>query len=191
MMATTKRHWDPAVLIFVIACLLIGWLIKGGVESRTIGFHDPDSGISLSYPAHWVTMAEEGALLAVFDPQTPSTFNTKLTLYSEKWSKELELGNFIVQFSAERGSSLPLYRTISMNPIEVNNLKAMKVEYAYAIDPIGVRAGVTSIPKIVRALDVIVPKDEVIFIFTYAAEEKEYEKSFPAFNTITKSIRIQ
>jgi hypothetical protein len=191
MMTTTNRHWDPAVFLFVIACLLIGWLIKVGIESRTISFHDPESGISLSYPAYWVTMPEENAVLAVFDPQTPSTFNTKLTLQSKDWSKELDIGNFIVQFSAERGRSLPLYRTISMNPITVNDLKAMKVEYAYAIDPIGVRAGVKSIPKIVRALDVIVPKGEEVFVFTCAAEEKEYEKSFPTFTSIIESIRIK
>ena len=68
---------------------------------------------------------------------------------------------------------------------------AMKVEYAYAIDPIGVQAGVVSVPKIVRALDVIVPKAQKAFIITFAAEEREYDRYLPAFHTILKSVRLQ
>jgi len=191
MMAKSNRHWDPMVLIFVIVCLLIGWFIKAGVEGRTISFSDSKSGISLNYPAGWVTMPEEGAILAVINPQTPSTFSTRFTINTRHWNKALELGNFIVQFSAERGSSLSLYRIISMNPFELSNLKAMRVEYAYAIDPIGVRAGVTSFPKIVRAFDVIISKDDQMYIFTFAAEEKEYGKNLAKFNAIVESIRLQ
>jgi len=189
-MGTVDKNWDPAVLVFLVACLFIGWLVKAGVESRTISFDDSEIGISLRYPANWVTTQEEDALLAVLDPQTPSTFNTKLTLHSEKWNEELELGSFIMELAAARGASLPLYRTISMNPIQVDDRKGMKVEYAYAIDPIGAHAGVVSIPKIVRALDVIVPKADKAYIITFAAEEKEYDRYSPAFHAILESVRM-
>jgi len=191
MMGTVDKNWDPAVLVFLVACLFIGWLVKAGVESRTIDFDDPGVGISLRYPAHWVTTQEEDALLAVLDPQTPSTFNSKLTLNSAKWNEDIELGSFVMELAAARGASLPLYRITSMDPIQVDNRKAMEVEYAYAIDPIGVQAGVVSVPKIVRALDVIVPKAQKAFIITFAAEEKEYDRYLPAFHTILKSVRLQ
>lgn len=190
-MGTVDKHWDPIVLVSVIACLLIGWLVKAGVESRTIEFDDPEAGISLHYPASWLTSEEEDALLEVLDPLTPSIFNTKLVIASKEWNEDIEIGNFIVELTAKRGSSLPLYRTISLNPFQVNDLKAMKLEYAYAFDPIGVQAGVISVPIIVRAFDVILPYNGRVYIITLAAEEREYHRNLPSFHRILRSIQIQ
>ena len=190
-MGTVDKPWDPLVLAFVIVCLFLGWLVKIGVESRTTGFDNPAIGISLKYPAAWVTTQEKNAYLAVFDPQTPAIFNTKFTLRLADWNEQIEIGNFIMELTAERAASLTLYRTISMRPIEMNNRKGMKIEYAYAIDPIGVHAGVISIPKIVRALDVIIPEGNKVHILTFAAEEDEYDKNLPNFHRILKSVSIQ
>lgn len=190
-MAAYNKPWDYVVFIFIIVFLVIGWSIKMSVETRTNSFIDAESSISLNYPASWVIMPEEGALLAVIDPQTPSTFSTRFTMHTSTWNKEIGLTNFIVQFSADRGRSLTLYRIISINPFDIGDLKAMKVEYAYAINPIGVRAGVTSVPIVVRAFDVIVAKGDQMYIFTCAADENEYSNNASTFNTIVKSIRIQ
>jgi hypothetical protein len=190
-MGTVDKPWDPFVLAFVVVCLILGLLLKVGVENRTTGFVDPSLGISLHYPASWVTTQEENAHLAVFNPHTPSIFNTKFTLRSVDWYENLEIGNFIMELAAERGTAFTLYRTISMKPIQLNNRKGMQIEYAYATDPIGVHAGVVSIPKIVRALDVIVPDENMIHILTFAAEENQYERNLPHFYRILKSVSIQ
>ena len=190
-MGTVDKPWDPFVIAFVVVCLFLGWLVKVGVENRTTGFDDPVLGIALNYPASWVTTQEENAHLVVFDPQTPSAYNTKFTLKSKNWNEGLEIGNFIMELTAERGISLPLYRTISMKPMQMKNQRGMQIEYAYATDPIGMQAGVVSVPKIVRALDVIIPGGNKIHILTFAAEEDEYERNLHYFYRILKSVSIE
>ena len=96
-----------------------------------------------------------------------------------------------MELTAKRGTSLALYRTISMKPMQMKNRKGMQIEYAYATDPIGMHAGVVSIPKIVRALDVIIPDGNKIHILTFAAEEDEYERNLHYFYRILKSVSIQ
>ena len=190
-MGTVDKPWDRFVIAFVVVCLFLGWLVKVGVENRTTGFDDPALGISLNYPASWVTTQEEYAHLAVFNPQTPSVYHTKFTLRSVDWNEELEIGNFIMELTAERGTALALYRTISMKPMQVKDRKGMQIAYAYATDPIGMHAGVVSVPKIVRALDVIIPDGNKIHILTFSAEENEYEANLPHFYRILKSVSIQ
>lgn len=190
-MAKKIRPWDPAVLVFVIVCLFIGWFIKATVEGRETTFSDDESGVILKYPRGWVTLPQKGAVLSVSNPQCASTFKTKFTFSLHSWSKEVNVSNFITNLSVKRSSSVSLYRIISRNPFELSDSEATKLEYAYAIDPIRLSAGAVSIPIVVRAFDIIVPKDNQMYVFTFAADEKEYEKNLAKFLSIADSIRMQ
>ncbi len=44
---------DLGVAIVVIIALLLGWLLRSYTLNRTIVFQDPDTGLSLKYPAAW------------------------------------------------------------------------------------------------------------------------------------------
>ena len=190
-MAKQKRPWDPAVLVFVIVCLFIGWFIKTSVEGRETTFSDDESGVVLKYPRGWVTLPQKDAALSVSNPQCASTFNTKFTVSIHSWNQEVGVNNFITDLSVKRSSSVSLYRIISRNPIELSDSEATKLEYAYAIDPIRLSAGAVSIPIVVHAFDIIVPKNDQMYVFTFAADEKEYEKNLSKFLSIADSIRIQ
>ena len=190
-MAKQNRPWDSAVLVFVIVCLFIGWFIKASVEGRETTFSDDESGIVLKYPRGWVTLPQKDAALSVSNPQCASTFNTKFTVSIHKWNKEVGVNNFITNLSVKRSSSVSLYRILNRNPYELTDSEATKLEYAYAIDPIRLSAGAVSIPIVVRAFDIIVSKDNQMYVFTFAADEKEYKKNLAKFLSIADSIRMQ
>jgi hypothetical protein len=190
-MAKKIRPWDPAVIVFVVVCLFIGWFIKATVEGRETTFSDEEYGVTLKYPRGWFNLAQEGTVLSVSNPQCASTFKTKFTFGVQSWGQEVGVSNFITDLSVKRGDSLSLFRIITRNPVELGGSKATKLEYAYAIDPVRLRAGAVSIPIVVRAFDIIVPKGNKMYVFTFAADEKEYEKNLSKFLSIADSIRIQ
>lgn len=190
-MAKKIRPWDPAVLFFVIVCLFFGWFIKATVEGRETAFSDDESGVTLKYPKGWRNLPQNGTILSVSNPQCASTFKTKFTFSVHSWGEEVGVNNFITDLSVKRSNSVALYRIITRTPVELSSSEATKLEYAYAIDPVRMRAGAVSIPIVVRAFDIIVPKDNQMYVFTFAADEKEYKKNLAKFLSIADSIRIQ
>ena len=190
-MAKKIRPWDPAVLIFVIVCLFIGWFIKATVEGRETTYSDDESGVVLKYPKVWVTLPQQGATLSVSNPQCASTFKTKFTFSMHSWSQEVGVNNFITDLSVKRSNSVSLYRILNRNPVELSGSEATKLEYAYAIDPVRLSAGAVSIPIVVRSFDIIVPKGNQMYVFTFAADEKEFGKNLAKFLSIADRIRIQ
>lgn len=185
-MASKHKSWDPFVIIFVLACLLVGWLVKEGIESRTVDFTDTNADISLKYPAGWLPRPDANSIFSVFDPQSQSFYNTgiKLTVTMGYADSEERMVDFIEHLRSQRESCYSLYHTISVSPFEIDTLKTTRLDYVY----------VTFLPEmitpdIVRAFDIIIPKDNLVYILTFSADESEYERNLSEFDAIASSIR--
>ena len=190
-MAKPIRSWDPAVFGLLVVCLLFGWVVKISVEGREVDFVDEETGIGLNYPKAWITMPPKDALLSVSDPQSLSTFKAKMTVRTYEWSADVGVNSFITDLTVERKESVSLYRILSMNPFQLRNVEATKLEYAYAVDPLKLSVAAISIPIVVRAFDVIVSKNNKMYVFTFEAEEKEYKDNIKRFHAIAQSIHLQ
>lgn len=183
-MATKHKSWDLLVIIFILVCLAIGWLMKTGIESRTIGFTDTNANISLEYPANWLPRPDANSILMVFDPQSQSFFNTRIRFSVIRWYAEEGTTDFIEHLRSQRESNYQLYHTISVSPYEIDTLTATKLEYVYVTLTPGM-----IVPDVVRAFDIIIPKGDFVYILTLSADENEYESNLSEFNAIASSIR--
>ena len=185
-MSFKHKSWDPFVIIFVLACLFIGWLVKEGIESRTVDFVDTNANISLEYPAGWLPMPDANSIFSVFDPQSQSFYNTgiKFTVIMGYADSEERMVDFIEHLRTQRESSYSLYHTISVSPYEIHTLKTTRLDYIYVTF-----LPEMIVPDVVRAFDIIIPKDNLVYILTFSADESEYERNLSEFNAIASSIR--
>lgn len=183
-MAFKHKSWDPFVILFVLVCLIFGWLMKEGIESRTVDFTDTNADISLEYPARWLPKLDANSIFSVFDPQSQSFYNTSMTLTVTMWYAEEGTADFIEHLQSQRESYYSLYHTISVSPCEIDTLETTRLDYVYVTF-----LPEMIVPDVVRAFDIIIPKGEQIYILTFSADENEYERNLPEFNAIANSIR--
>ena len=183
-MAFKHKSWDPFVILFVLACLLVGWFVKEGIEARTVDFTDTNAEISLKYPAGWLPRPDANSIFSVFDPQSQSFYNTSMTLTVTMWYAEEGTADFIEHLRSQRESNYSLYHTISVSPFEIDTIETTKLEYVYATLHPGM-----IVPNVVRAFDIIIPQDNLVYILTFSADVNEYEKNLSEFNAIASSIR--
>ncbi|MBN2587188.1 MAG: hypothetical protein JXR55_07835 [Candidatus Fermentibacteraceae bacterium] len=183
-MASKHKPLDLFVIAFILVCLLIGWILKEGIEARTVGFTDTNANISLEYPARWLPKPDPGSLLLVFDPQSRSFFNDRISLQVARWFAQEGMDEFIEHLQTQRGSDYQLYHTISVGPLEIDSLETTRMDYVYAILSPGM-----DIPNVVRAIDIIFPKGDQVYILTLSADESEFDGNLPEFDAVVSSIR--
>lgn len=183
-MVSKHKSWDLFVIIFILVCLSLGWLMKKGIESRTVGFTDTNANISLEYPASWLLKPDANSMLLVFDPQSQSFFNDRIALKVNRWLAVEGMEEFIEHIQSQRESSYPLYHTISISPFEIDSLETTKLDYVYATLLPGME-----VPNVVRAIDIIFPKGDLVYILTLSADENEFKGNLSEFDTIVSSIR--
>jgi hypothetical protein len=182
-MAKKNRPWDPAVLIFVVVCLLIGWFVKRSIEDRTVTYKDNELGISITYPATWVILPSNDVSFFLKNTQSESVFHPRVTVLSFEWYGGYAMGDFIEGYESWLNNQYLGYMIITKNSQELRNLKATQIVYAYLFVPFG-----SNLPTIVRAFDLITIKDNQAYIFTFAADVREYDDQVPIFNKIANSI---
>lgn len=183
-MAFKHKSWDPFVILFVLICLIFGWLMKEGIEARTVDFTETNADISLKYPASWLPRPDANARLSVFDPQSQSYFNTRITLTVTIWYEEEVTEDFIEHLRSQRESSYSLYHTISISSCKIDALETTKLDYVYATLLPGME-----VPNVVRAIDIIFSKGDLVYILTLSADENEFEGNLSEFDAIISSIR--
>lgn len=174
------RSEEPewTVWLTVIICLLIGWVIQSTVVNRIETVAIGSS--SLSYPANWIKVKEDGALFAATDlnsgvygaravvQEIPRAellpAQAPATLQGE--TLQAAAGNWALIHSQE----LEGYRILRIEQTTLDGREAVEVEYAYLTDPPeGAAAGV--MPGLMHAIDTLVESGEQFAILTVAVEQ--------------------
>ncbi len=120
----------------------------------------------------------------MFDPQSGTYFNDRITLKVTRWLAVVGMEDYIEQLQSQREDSYPLYNTISIGPCEIDSLETTRLDYVYAILLPGME-----VPNVVRAIDIIFPKGDQVYILTLSADENEFEGHLSEFEAIISSIR--
>ncbi len=182
-MASKLKSWDLLVIVFILVCLIAGWLMKEGIVARTVTFTDTNANISLEYPASWLPKPDANSILYVFDPQSPSFFNDRIALTVTRLFASEGMEDFIENLQSQRESSYPLYHVISSSPCEIDSLETTRLDYVYATLLPGME-----VPNIVRAIDVAFLKGDLVYVLTLSADENEFDENLPEFDSIIGSI---
>lgn len=188
----TSFRYDGPVLAVVLLVLACGWILKTAVEGRTLSYSDIEGGLSLQHPSSWSPRAQKDTLLTLQDLRsqgaikpTFSVSRRELPPSAPKPPQEL-----VSPFIVERGSALLGYRVLEVSELRVDGLPAVSITYAYVAEPSGSALQAT-LPVVVQAVDVLVPDEGSLLVFTLAAPAQAFEDYRRQLPAILRSVRLR
>ena len=182
---------DLGVAAVVIVALLLGWLLRSSTLSRTVAFQDPDSGLSLHYPAAWgVSDSLQDVALKVEDPLADSAYKTNLTVETRDLDPQNPptLQEFVDRRVTQKGN-LTGYHFIGEQDTTVDGEKARQITYAYTVQPIDQPRRV-SLPVVVVAREYIVEGKDRVYYIAVAAPEVDIDTASARLNEIIQTVNL-
>lgn len=183
---------DIGVAIVVVVALALGLLLRLQVDGRTKDYTSTNPNLSLAYPAGWrSTSSNDGALLRVENPQAASAYKTNVTVDSRELdpSSPPTLQELVDRRIAQHGS-LTSYHLLSNTPTTVGGNKAIRLEYAYTVQPIDTPRS-ASLPVVVHSREYIFTTKDRSYYFTLAAPEDGFARAAEQFDRMVESARTQ
>ncbi len=146
---------------------------------------------SWSTRQRWVPRNAEDTLFSAYDPGSPSTFDAQLTVNG----RTLGVDESLEQARAGRGlnlaTSLPGFRELSAEEMMVyRNQPALVSTYAYIVDPTR-DSGVTDLPVVVEAQEIMFIDDGQFIVVTVAADASQWAEQQRDFQLIFDSMRLR
>jgi hypothetical protein len=190
-----KRQEPEWVVVAVVAiALLVGWLLKSWVESRTSTFSNSD--LTLSYPAIWLRElgeAEEGVLFATQDVRSGSLYATHLSVWVADALPQVRQENVDVTLSAvtgwtfQRSQQLEGYRVLGTEAVQVDSIRGTRIDYAYVSEPIASPYR-KALPVVVEAVDYLLPYRGKLYVITLAADASRFEPEVNRFEALLRRV---
>jgi hypothetical protein len=185
------RRNDLLVAALVIFALLLAFGIRNQVLNASKTVRLGENLPRIAYPEAWRVQSSEGTLLHVFDPGSPSTFDTQMTVTG----RSLRVDESLEDARADRGiklaTSLPSFRELEAERVIVlNDQPALVSTYAYIADPT-LDAGAAGLPVVVQAQDIMFLGGGQFLMVTLEADANHWEDEERAFAIITNSLRLQ
>jgi hypothetical protein len=170
-----QEESELAVFLTVAVAILIGLVVQWSVVGRTETIMA--GGSTLSYPASWQRVAEDGALMAAADRSRGGIFGARVSVREvpkrELLPGEGSLVEAATNWSLTLNDRLVGYRILSIAEGSVNGREVAKVEYAYlASSPGGSADG--AMPGLMHAIDTLVLVGDTYQILTFAAEQHDF-----------------
>lgn len=181
MASWTKRipAEEPEWIVWVtlVLGLIIGWVIMNSVVGRTTTA--TVGPMTISYPARWAEVGEDGAAFAATDVRSGDPFGPRVILYqiaqTDLMPRVGTLADAATTWSIKRGNGLAGYRVLSIEPVQVNGHEAINVETAYLMEPPRSQIAGT-IPALMREVDTIVASGDQYMVLAFAAENSQFER---------------
>ncbi|HET8679239.1 MAG TPA: PrsW family glutamic-type intramembrane protease, partial [bacterium] len=103
---------DLPVWIAVAAALVVGWLLIGTVQARTVGFADPQGTLRLKYPSGWFAVPGSTNLLEVQNPLSGAAVPTVLIVTREARPADRTIDQVVRDGLLSRAQRLAMYRVL-------------------------------------------------------------------------------
>jgi hypothetical protein len=182
---------DVGVALVVLVALALGWLLFLRVDGRTKLYQSADTPLRVAYPATWVdSQSLQDVLLKVEDPRADSAFKTTLTVESRELDPQSPPTlQTLLDRRVDQRSQLASYHFLANNEATVGGAKAMRLEYAYVVQPID-EPRRASLPVVVRAREYIVVAKDRTYYITLAAPENEFERASAQFDRVLQTVQV-
>ncbi len=191
LMAEEEPEW--LVWALVILMLAVGGLVGTVVERRTVTVKAGE--IALSYPAGWVNMGtgEPFEVLRVGEPFETAIFPAQISVrqmpVAEVSTTAQTLGDLALKWSARQTQDLTGYKVLSIEPAQIQDQEAVKVEYVYVAEP--PMAGPEGIPVVVRGADYLIRQEETLTVVTFSAGADAYERQTAIWARILAALKLK
>lgn len=191
-----REEPEWVVVAVVVVALLIGWMLKSLVESRTVTFSS--SALSLNYPATWfreVNPHDGDVILGVTDLGFGSPYGSRVTVRTIEALPRLArmddeasaAAAAVTAWTFQRSQDLDGFRLLSTESTELDGRRGVRVDYAYVSDPIASPYR-KALPVVVEAVDYLFPVGDQTIVITTAADGAQFEQESQRFATILSSV---
>ncbi len=181
------RYADWLVLGLVLIGLALGWFLRASVLSRTTEFRDPNTGISVRYPAGWRRSSDTTLLLRVRDPMG-GAFPTTLELRVRSLAPEADLRLALEGLALERSRTAIAYKPLRTDLVEVQGQVATRRTFTFVYT--GDNPYVEQLPVVVVGADVALRLDgERVVIATLLAEADRFDGEQGRLRAFLESLR--
>jgi len=191
-----REEPEWVVVAVVVVALLIGWMLKSLVESRTVTFSS--SALSLNYPATWfreVNPDDGDVILGVTDLGFGSPYGSRVTVRTIEALPRLArmddeasaAAAAVTAWTFQRSQDLDGFRLLSTESTELDGRRGVRVDYAYVSDPIASPYR-KALPVVVEAVDYLFPVGDQTIVITTAADGAQFEQESQRFATILSSV---
>jgi hypothetical protein len=179
------RYAEITVVALTAIALLVGWMFKSSVESRSVPF--TSGAVSAVLPAGWLqSEGKDGDLVRVTD-RTSSGFATTYKIRYAEVSKDVTYDQFASADTRSLGQNLIAFRVLSQQQATVNGQDAFELKYVFVeSDPNAARQ---ELPVVVQGLEYIFIKDGKAVAITYWASQAEYDAGLNLFQGFLTSIK--
>jgi hypothetical protein len=186
-----RQRWASYLTIAVAIVGLAGsFILRGNILNATFRFENKQAGIAARYPAQW--LLEEGTGEFVLRAQDPAAIPFKTTLQvslipvGPGARSALDVLN---PLNISRATSLPAYRTLRITPRTLpDGTQATEMNYAFAASE--VNPALQTVPIVVRAVDVVVLRNNQAVIITYQADLASFEKNRHYFDAFLRTVEF-
>jgi hypothetical protein len=197
---TRRDRWaDWFAIGVVVVALLLGWVVKVWAEGGKKDFSDPETGLTLSYPAGWLMASAEDYVFRARDPQSGPFKITYLVIANKlDAAHPMSLMDAVNATSVNRARKLTAFRLLDIEAVDEEGQSlladieatdenpkppsAIWSRYVYVEEkPDPFRE---SLPVVVLGLDYTAVRGGYIYTFTLLASELDFdeaEKHFRAF----------
>lgn len=178
------RFAEISVLLLTLIALLLGWLLKSGVENRSVAFQSEN--ITAQTPAGWMLSQPGGEEVLAVTDRTASGYSTNYLIEVKAVSEDAELGQVVSLLTLERGSKLTGYRVLNQQEVLIDGRKAAEIEYVYVESDANLTHAV--LPAVVHGLDYIFINNGQAVIVIYRADQSVYEADLGRFYRFLASV---
>jgi hypothetical protein len=178
------RFAELAVVLLTLVALVLGWVLKSGVENRSEPFSSGN--ISAQVPAGWLNAKPGGNEVLHVTDRTTSGFGTTYLVQQEAVPAESTPAQVVGLLTLERGNNLTAYRVLNQQEVLVQGKTAVEIEYVYVESDANLSH--STFPVVVHGLDYVFVKGNQAVIVTYRADHEAFERDLAHFNRFLLSV---
>lgn len=188
--AETSRYYlreDLPVLAVVLVLFLCGFAIRGAVHGEVRRY--TEAGLHFELPAGWTMSEQAGGGVRASNPMPGSTFQTELAVLREPLDGEADASSMarLIHLANEH----KFFRQLSASEVLIAGRPAVRLEFAYVVDPHELLLLSTPLPVVVRAEEFLLVEGTDLIIIRFAADNAIYSREVEHLHRLTTSIQFQ
>ena len=185
-----RQRWASYLTIFVtLVALFAAFLLRGRSLDATADYENKEEGITAHYPINWLLEESKGDF--VFRVQDPAAIPFKTTLQMAllpvgPGARNADIPDLL---NMTRAASLSAYRALAIRPVTLpNGVQGIQMDYAYVSSE--ANPFLQSVPIVVRAIDVIVLRNNQALVVTYRSDSQTFEKNQHYFDNFLRTLEF-
>jgi len=183
---------DLALFLFVLALLLVGWLVRTTAQNRAQTQALAVDLPTILYPADWVTSGTtDEALFAARNPASPSTLDSEIRVQALPVREGESLETLRVITSLRRNQELDRYRELEAQRVLVGGSEpGYLVSYAYVADPTR-DSGFAGLPVVAEGRDLLFGSGNQWLVISTVADAAMWEQESAPFDALFDHLQVQ